>query len=188
MSVGNSEAKFKVGDRVAVGMFSWACGECKHCFRGRNDLCQKAQYTGGYGTYLDVCSDWGIAVPRNVHDESVPAIISDGSIVYSAFSRHIHDKCAKVGILGSKAIGRLAYSFSKALGFETDVIGEVEDKEDIEKLGAKFFDVTTKEVKFDHAYNVVLLCSQKLDSVWYANAMKWTKLGGKVIIVGHPIQ
>jgi D-arabinose 1-dehydrogenase-like Zn-dependent alcohol dehydrogenase len=67
------EGRFKVGDRVAVGMYRFACANCRECHKGRDDLCKQAQFTssstiGGYATFIDVSSDWAYPVPNSLPD------------------------------------------------------------------------------------------------------------------------
>ncbi len=42
----SSALRFKVGDRVGVPWLAWACGDCFYCQTGRENLCDKARYTG----------------------------------------------------------------------------------------------------------------------------------------------
>jgi len=38
--------RFAVGDRVGVPWLGWTCGECRHCRAGRENLCDRARFTG----------------------------------------------------------------------------------------------------------------------------------------------
>src|SRR5207244_8567264 len=50
------------GDRVGIPWLGWACGECRYCLTGRENLCDRARFTGydldggsaGYAS-SDVC-------------------------------------------------------------------------------------------------------------------------------------
>ena len=47
---------FKVGDRVGVPWLGWTCGYCAFCLSGRENLCDRARFTGytldgGYADY-----------------------------------------------------------------------------------------------------------------------------------------
>lgn len=37
---------FEVGDRVGVPWLGWTCGECYYCQTDRENLCDKARFTG----------------------------------------------------------------------------------------------------------------------------------------------
>jgi D-arabinose 1-dehydrogenase-like Zn-dependent alcohol dehydrogenase len=55
----------------------------------------------------------------------VPTLVSDGSAIYSALKRHVHNPKATIGIIGSKAFGLLALSFARAMKYEVSVIGDL---------------------------------------------------------------
>ncbi len=35
-----------VGERVGVPWLGWTCGECRQCRAGRENLCERAEFTG----------------------------------------------------------------------------------------------------------------------------------------------
>jgi propanol-preferring alcohol dehydrogenase len=43
---GESVDRFAVGDRVGVPWLGWTCGVCEYCRSGRENLCDRAQFTG----------------------------------------------------------------------------------------------------------------------------------------------
>ena len=45
-SVGEGEARFALGERVGVPWLGWTCGECRYCLSGRENLCERARFTG----------------------------------------------------------------------------------------------------------------------------------------------
>src|SRR5205823_6092504 len=38
--------KFREGDRVGIPWLGWTCGECRFCRSGRENLCDRARFTG----------------------------------------------------------------------------------------------------------------------------------------------
>ena len=38
--------RFAVGDRVGVPWLGWTCGVCRYCRSGRENLCDRARFTG----------------------------------------------------------------------------------------------------------------------------------------------
>ncbi len=46
VEIGSAVERFKVGDRVGVPWLGWTCGECEYCRSGRENLCQRARFTG----------------------------------------------------------------------------------------------------------------------------------------------
>ena len=43
---GSAAQRFAVGDRVGVPWLGWTCGECEYCRSGRENLCDRARFTG----------------------------------------------------------------------------------------------------------------------------------------------
>src|SRR6476659_7021047 len=44
--VGNGVAGIALGDRVGIPWLGWTCGECRYCRSGRENLCDRARFTG----------------------------------------------------------------------------------------------------------------------------------------------
>src|ERR1700733_1533346 len=44
--LGEGIREFRVGDRVGVPWLGWTCGECAYCRSGRENLCDRARFTG----------------------------------------------------------------------------------------------------------------------------------------------
>src|SRR4249920_1731889 len=53
----SSAGRFAPGDRVGVPWLGWTCGECAHCLAGRENLCDRARFTGYNldGGYAELC-------------------------------------------------------------------------------------------------------------------------------------
>ena len=50
-------AAARAGDRVGVPWLGWTCGECRYCRAGRENLCDRARFTGYDldGGYAELC-------------------------------------------------------------------------------------------------------------------------------------
>jgi alcohol dehydrogenase, propanol-preferring len=50
--------RFAAGDRVGIPWLGWACGECRYCRAGRENLCERARFTGYSvdGGYAELCA------------------------------------------------------------------------------------------------------------------------------------
>src|SRR5712672_1689964 len=46
LAIGSAVERFRVGDRVGVPWLGWTCGVCVFCRSGRENLCDRAQFTG----------------------------------------------------------------------------------------------------------------------------------------------
>ncbi|MGH7581300.1 MAG: alcohol dehydrogenase catalytic domain-containing protein, partial [Gemmatimonadales bacterium] len=55
-AAGDGAARFGRGERVGVPWLGWTCGQCRYCRAGRENLCDRARFTGydldgGYAEY-----------------------------------------------------------------------------------------------------------------------------------------
>ena len=46
VGAGEGADRFEVGDRVGIPWLGWACGECRYCRSERENLCERARFTG----------------------------------------------------------------------------------------------------------------------------------------------
>jgi len=46
LRVGAAVDRFAIGDRVGVPWLGWPCGTCRYCCSGRENLCDRARFTG----------------------------------------------------------------------------------------------------------------------------------------------
>ncbi len=46
VGMGDNVEGFQTGDRVGVPWLGWSCGDCEYCAQDRENLCDRARYTG----------------------------------------------------------------------------------------------------------------------------------------------
>src|SRR3954451_3368586 len=46
VAAGEGAGRFAPGERVGVPWLGWTCGECRYCLSGRENLCDRAHFTG----------------------------------------------------------------------------------------------------------------------------------------------
>ena len=46
VETGAGVERFGIGDRIGVPWLGWTCGVCEYCRSGRENLCDKARFTG----------------------------------------------------------------------------------------------------------------------------------------------
>lgn len=78
------------GDRMGVGWLHRACGRCSWCRGGKENLCQRAQFTGyhvdgGYAEYAVVPQQFAYPIPDGFSDEQAAPLLCGGVIGYRAF-------------------------------------------------------------------------------------------------------
>ncbi|QEE17346.1 zinc-dependent alcohol dehydrogenase family protein [Promethearchaeum syntrophicum] len=78
---------FSNGDRVGVPWLYSACGTCKYCKRGQENLCDNAKFTGynvngGYAEYMVVSSNFAYKIPLIFSDAEAAPLMCAGVIGY----------------------------------------------------------------------------------------------------------
>lgn len=91
--VGNVEAlgpgagRFAPGTRVGVPWLAWTCGECRFCRSGRENLCERAAFTGydrdgGYAEYAAADERYCFALPARYPSIQAAPLLCAGLIGY----------------------------------------------------------------------------------------------------------
>jgi len=84
---GEGVERFALGDRVGVPWVGWTCGQCKYCASGRENLCERANFTGYQlpGGYAErACADarFCFALPDDYTDAHAAPLLCAGLIGY----------------------------------------------------------------------------------------------------------
>jgi propanol-preferring alcohol dehydrogenase len=80
-------AGFVPGDRVGVPWLGWTCGECRYCRSGRENLCDRARFTGyqidgGFAEYALADQRFCFPVPEGYPDLQAAPLLCAGLIGY----------------------------------------------------------------------------------------------------------
>lgn len=126
--VGDRVDKYKAGDRVGVPWLGWTCGECRYCQSGRENLCQRARFTGyhldgGYAEYTLADQRFVFSIPGPYSDAEAAPLLCAGMIGYR--SLRMVGEARRIGIYGFGAAahivaqvcrheGREVYAFTRA--------------------------------------------------------------------------
>ncbi len=84
---GRRTSAFRVGDRVGIGWIYSACGRCKFCLAGEENLCHDFKATGrdangGYAQYMTVLEDFAYRIPDVFSDSEAAPLLCAGAIGY----------------------------------------------------------------------------------------------------------
>ena len=88
-SLGAEVTKFKSGDRVGIGWINYACGKCRFCRQGNENLCSDFQGTGchangGYAEYTVISEDFAYPTPDRFSCSQAAPLLCAGAIGYRA--------------------------------------------------------------------------------------------------------
>lgn len=158
---GNNVTKFKVGDKVGVGVIVDSCKSCENCDQDLENYCPQPVYTynspyngtrtnGGYSDFVVVHQRYVLQFPDNLPLDAGAPLLCAGITVYSPMKYYGMTEPGKhLGVAGLGGLGHVAIKFGKAFGLKVTVISTSPNKEAeaIEKLGADSFLVSTDPAK-----------------------------------------
>ncbi|MCX7622614.1 MAG: zinc-dependent alcohol dehydrogenase family protein [Thermomicrobium sp.] len=86
---GPGVTRFAPGQRVGVPWLGWTCGECGYCRRGRENLCDRARFTGytldgGYAEFTVADERYCFAIPAGYPEVQAAPLLCAGLIGYRA--------------------------------------------------------------------------------------------------------
>ncbi len=109
-AVGTGVDRFREGDRVGVAWLGYACGACRYCAEGRENLCDRARYTGydidgGFAEYTLVDARFAFALPDAYGDTEAAPLLCAGLIGHRAY--RMAGDGRRLGIYGFGAAAHL---------------------------------------------------------------------------------
>jgi alcohol dehydrogenase, propanol-preferring len=89
-AIGSAVTRFRVGDRAGVPWLGHTCGVCEYCRSGRENLCEKARFTGytrdgGYAEQVLADARYCLALPSDVAAAELAPLLCAGLIGYRAY-------------------------------------------------------------------------------------------------------
>ena len=108
--LGPGAARFALGDRVGVPWLAWACGECRFCRSGRENLCERAEFTGylrdgGYAEMAVADERFCLPAPEAYEDAALAPLLCAGLIGYRAL--RMAGDAERLGLYGFGASAHL---------------------------------------------------------------------------------
>jgi len=109
-----------LGNRVGVAWIHSACGECKYCLEGRENLCPDFSATGrdapgGYAEYMVVPEAFAHEIPPEVDDFEATPLLCAGAVGYRALMLCQLQNGQKLGLTGFGASGHLVLPMAQHL-------------------------------------------------------------------------
>jgi propanol-preferring alcohol dehydrogenase len=141
VEAGSGANWFSVGARVGVPWLGWTCGECAYCLSDRENLCDRARFTGytldgGYAEYVVADERFCFPIPLNCSDAEAAPLLCAGLIGYRSLVKT--GSARRIGLYGFGAAahiitqvaryqGRVIYAFTRP--------GDLEGQEFARSLG-----------------------------------------------------
>lgn len=141
---GEEAERFAPGDRVGVPWLGWTCGVCRYCVSGRENLCDRARFSGydidgGYAELAVADERFCFPIPADYPDEQAAPLLCAGLIGYRAL-RLVGD-AERLGFYGFGASAHILCQLAVHQGrrvFAFTREGDGESQEFARGLGAEW--------------------------------------------------
>jgi len=110
--LGPGVSSWKEGDRVGVGWIHSACGKCRYCRDGSENLCAEFTATGrdangGYAEYMTVAEDYAVRIPDAFTDAQAAPLMCAGAIGFRSLRLAKIENGKTLGLTGFGASAHL---------------------------------------------------------------------------------
>jgi len=137
-----ADSKFQIGDRVGIPWLGWTDGECFYCRSNRENLCDRARFTGytidgGYAEFAVADARFCFHLPEHYDDVDVAPLLCAGLIGYRSYRKT--GDAHRLGIYGFGNAANLIAQIALYEGRELFVFTRPGDKAtqlSAKKLGA----------------------------------------------------
>ena len=142
--LGPGVTKFNLGDRVGIAWINSACGKCRFCQEGTENLCSGFRGTGchangGYAQYTVVSEDFAYIIPNRFSDAEATPLMCAGAIGYRDLKLSGIKKGQTLGLFGFGASAHIVIQTAKYWGCEIFVFTRSEGHRNLaKKLGASW--------------------------------------------------
>jgi propanol-preferring alcohol dehydrogenase len=120
-TLGSGVDRFRTGDRVGVPWLGWTCGTCSYCLSGRENLCERARFTGyqidgGYAEYTVADARFCFPIPSAYQDIEAAPLLCAGLIGYRTL--RMAGDARRIGIYGFGAAAHIVAQVARHEGRE----------------------------------------------------------------------
>ena len=117
--LGSGATRFRRGARVGVPWLGWTCGHCADCRAGRENLCERARFTGyqldgGYAEYTVADERFCFAIPEGFSDLEAAPLLCAGLIGWRSLVAA--GDAASVGLYGFGAAAHIVAQVARHQG------------------------------------------------------------------------
>jgi propanol-preferring alcohol dehydrogenase len=140
--LGEGVERFTIGDRVGIPWLGWTCGTCRYCQSGRENLCDRARFTGyhidgGYADYTVADARYCFPIPPGFPDVQAAPLLCAGLIGYRSY--RFAGEAERIGFYGFGAAAHLLIQVARYQGRQVYAFtrpGDAAGQEFARQLGA----------------------------------------------------
>ena len=116
---GDGAEGFALGDRVGVPWLGWTCGRCDFCVSARENLCDRARFTGyhlagGYAEYTVCNARYAFRLPEGYRDVDAAPLLCAGLIGFR--SLRLAGDARRIGLYGFGAAAHIVAQVARHEG------------------------------------------------------------------------
>ena len=142
--LGPGATRFEPGRRVGVPWLGWTCGECRYCRTGRENLCDRARFTGysldgGFAEETVADERFCFPIPEEYPDLQAAPLLCAGLIGYRALT--LAGDAERIGLYGFGAAAHIICQVARSQGrrvFAFTRDGDTPAQEFARSLGAEW--------------------------------------------------
>jgi propanol-preferring alcohol dehydrogenase len=142
--IGTGVEKFSIGERVGIPWLGWTDGECVYCRSNRENLCDRARFTGytidgGYADFVVADARFCFRLPEQYDDVDVAPLLCAGMLGYRSYRKT--GDARRLGIYGFGNAAHLIAQIAIYQGREIFAFtrpGDKASQDSARKLGAKW--------------------------------------------------
>jgi len=150
VSIGAGVDRFARGHRVGVPWLGWTCGECRYCRAGRENLCDRARFTGyqidgGYAEYAVADARFCFPLPTSYGDADAAPLLCAGLIGHRAL--RAAGEAERLGLYGFGASAHIVAQVARHEGrrvFAFTRPGDAEGQTFARELGVEWAGPSTE--------------------------------------------
>jgi alcohol dehydrogenase, propanol-preferring len=122
----------ETGERVGVPWLGWTCGECRYCRSGRENLCDRARFTGyqldgGFAEYAVADRRYCLPIPDGYPDVQAAPLLCAGLIGYRAL--RLAGEGERLGLYGFGASAHIVLQVARHQGRRVFAFTRAHDEE-----------------------------------------------------------
>jgi alcohol dehydrogenase, propanol-preferring len=185
-AVGSKVSTIQIGNRVGVAWIFSACGACKFCLTGNENLCQSFEATGrdangGYAQFMTIAESFAYAIPEVFSDVQAAPLLCAGAIGYRSLRLTGLKDGQRLGLTGFGASGHLVLKMVKYRYPNTEVYvfaRSAEERSFAMELGAVWAGNTTEPAP--HKLDTIIDTTPAWEPI--VEALANLESGGRLVI------
>ena len=141
-TVGRDVKTFEPGDRAGIAWLNRACGTCKFCLSGKENLCSEARFTGwdvdgGYGEYTVINEHFAFHLDEHLSFEELAPLMCPGIAGYRSLRLTEAQRGERLALYGFGPTAAYTLQVAKYLGMEVYAVTRSQKNRDLaSELGA----------------------------------------------------